>query len=340
MKINLPDYIFKHLYCFSCGREQLVLRDFGGGIGIFYCAKCGRWYPYWGGVVEILPDQKIDWAYRKGFWDATERQRRENRIAVSFDSAFTKLNALDKRHGFSDHLSESYDSFMWETPFWQRVESYFVSKWLSAFAPLKREGVLFEPGCGSGRISNRFARAGLTVVGLDITHAMIKKAQQNAVEEGLAGRVLYFIADAEHLPFGEGVFDGCFFAGFLHHLDEPLRGLKEIRRVLKRGSRIFGMDNHKSSARWVFDLLMKVSPLWKEEGGTHQTISVPQLKAWAGGSGFEFSALPYCFVPPHLYRVAGRKAGDSIFDWTNKLFRKNKFLRRIGGLIDIEGKAL
>lgn len=344
MKFNLQEYIFKKLHCIYCQDEYLHFVSFNAlhnkHEGVFYCLKCKRWYPYSENVIEVLPDNKIDWSYRSKFLERFRALFHKYNIDVDSDSAFIYKAGFVKQCGFSDSLTESYDSFMWETSFWQKVESYYKKKWIKSLEIIRKDGIILEPGCGSGRISNQFSKFGFYVVGVDITYAMINKANENAIRSGVTNNVIYFVADAECLPFAANTFDACFFAGFLHHLNDPVRGLMEMRRVLKQGASILGMDNHKSSARWIFDLLMKVFPLWKEEGGTHQTMSVKQLKQWGELSKIEISAIPYCFIPPHLYKLLGRKYGDSLFNWTNKIFRNNAFLKSLGGLLDIEGRAV
>lgn len=40
------------------------------------------------------------------------------------------------------------------------------------------------------------------------------------------------MCDAQHLPFTNEVFDGCYAYAFLEHIDNPIKVLKEINRVL------------------------------------------------------------------------------------------------------------
>jgi ubiquinone/menaquinone biosynthesis C-methylase UbiE len=45
--------------------------------------------------------------------------------------------------------------------------------------------------------------------------------------------------DAHHLPFRDEVFDICEASEVLEHLHDPLKGLAEMRRVLKTGMKLF-----------------------------------------------------------------------------------------------------
>ena len=95
---------------------------------------------------------------------------------------------------------------------------------------------VLDAGCGPGNFSRAFARAagdGL-VVGLDASRTMLEQA----VREDAAGEVAYVRGDASHLPFRDGTFEAvCCFAA-LYLIEEPLRALDELVRVLAPGGRV------------------------------------------------------------------------------------------------------
>lgn len=333
----------KSLNCIYCSGQLFNVSFFddtpGSESGILSCPICKRWYPISEGIVEILPDDKIDWDFRERFHQKVKDQHHEEKVERALSFKFKSSNKSSK-FGFSERMVNVYDDIAVNTPFWEKVEAHFINKWLSIFKNIEKKEMMLEVGCGTGRTTEKFAEAGFHIVGLDITFGMIEKAQRKALKKGLISNILYIVADADHIPFSTDTFKGCIFSGFLHHVDNPIYTLKEMRRILIRGGLICGFDNHKSKVRWLFDILMKIFPLWKEEGGTHQTISIPMLYSWGKSAGINFNAVPYCYVPPHLYKLMSKRMADSIFDRTNSFFRSNNFLRKFGGLLDIEGVAL
>jgi SAM-dependent methyltransferase len=98
---------------------------------------------------------------------------------------------------------------------------------------------VLDVGCGPGNFTRPFARAAGErgrVVGLDASRTMLAQA---ARESGTAGRgPLYVRGDAADLPFRDGSFDAvCCFAA-LYLIEEPLKAVAEIARVLAPGGRV------------------------------------------------------------------------------------------------------
>jgi ubiquinone/menaquinone biosynthesis C-methylase UbiE len=95
---------------------------------------------------------------------------------------------------------------------------------------------VLDVACGPGNFTRGFARAtgeGL-VVGIDASKTMLAVAVRKTESANLA----YVRGDACTLPFRDGSFDAiCCFAA-LYLIQEPMRALDEIARVLAPGGRV------------------------------------------------------------------------------------------------------
>ncbi len=95
---------------------------------------------------------------------------------------------------------------------------------------------VLDVACGPGNFTREFARVtgdGL-VVGLDASRTMLDKAAR----EPASANVAYVLGDACELPFRDGAFDAiCCFAA-LYLIEEPMRAIDEIVRVLAPGGRV------------------------------------------------------------------------------------------------------
>jgi SAM-dependent methyltransferase len=95
---------------------------------------------------------------------------------------------------------------------------------------------VLDVACGPGNFTRAFAAAagdGL-VVGVDASRTMLAQA----VREPAAGELAYVRGDASDLPFRAATFDAvCCFAA-LYLIEEPMRAVAEIARVLAPGGRV------------------------------------------------------------------------------------------------------
>jgi ubiquinone/menaquinone biosynthesis C-methylase UbiE len=98
-----------------------------------------------------------------------------------------------------------------------------------------REGRLLDLGTGPGYLPLEIARRAplVVVVGVDLSRPLIRIARQKALQEGVAHRVRFEPGNATKLKFQEQSFDRVISTGMLHMLKDPLKMLKECRRVLK-----------------------------------------------------------------------------------------------------------
>jgi SAM-dependent methyltransferase len=95
---------------------------------------------------------------------------------------------------------------------------------------------VLDVGCGPGNFTRDFARAaaGGLVVGLDASETMLDVAGRDTHSDNVA----YIRGDARELPFRDESFDAvCCFAA-LYLIEDPMRALEEIVRVLAPGGRV------------------------------------------------------------------------------------------------------
>ena len=88
---------------------------------------------------------------------------------------------------------------------------------------------------GTGVLALPLVERGLRVVGVDLSEPMLRRATEKAhpgTRLGLA------VADATHLPFRDGAFDGAFMRHVLHLVPRWRQVLAENARVIRPGGRL------------------------------------------------------------------------------------------------------
>jgi ubiquinone/menaquinone biosynthesis C-methylase UbiE len=96
---------------------------------------------------------------------------------------------------------------------------------------------VLDVACGPGNFTRAFADAAgpeAVVVGLDASRTMLAQAARERPGDGIS----YVLGSATDLPFRDGSFDAvCCFAA-LYLIEDPLRAVDEIARVLAPGGRV------------------------------------------------------------------------------------------------------
>jgi ubiquinone/menaquinone biosynthesis C-methylase UbiE len=132
---------------------------------------------------------------------------------------------------------------------WDRAVASYEQGWrfqlqpahslmLRMLDPQPGERVL-DVACGTGLVSLRMAEAvgaGGAVVGTDISGQMVEAARRIAAERGIANGS-FERSDAEELSFPDRTFDAAVCGLGLMYVPEPVRALREMRRVLRPGGR-------------------------------------------------------------------------------------------------------
>ena len=105
-------------------------------------------------------------------------------------------------------------------------------------------GRVLDVGTGPGRLLHHLHRCApeLELTGVDISTAMVKKAEANLKKSGLAGKARVMYGASHGLPFPDAYYDLVLSTGSIHHWVEPVKGLNEIFRVLKPGGRALIYD--------------------------------------------------------------------------------------------------
>jgi demethylmenaquinone methyltransferase/2-methoxy-6-polyprenyl-1,4-benzoquinol methylase len=98
------------------------------------------------------------------------------------------------------------------------------------------------------------------VTGLDFVREMLAPGRQKIAIRGLADRIRLLQADAMALPFPDGSFDAVGIAFGIRNMPDRLLALREMRRVLVPGGRIFVIEMNfprNRFSRRFFDLYLK-----------------------------------------------------------------------------------
>lgn len=87
-----------------------------------------------------------------------------------------------------------------------------------------------------------------SITGVDISQRMLEEGRKKLKKKKLEKKISLKLAASESLPFGDSSFDVCMVAFGVRNFEDPLQGLKEMRRVLVKGGIIMVLEFSKPSA--------------------------------------------------------------------------------------------
>jgi ubiquinone/menaquinone biosynthesis C-methylase UbiE len=145
-----------------------------------------------------------------------------------------------------DGLADDYDS-AWAHGLRTDKEKRAWSDLLTRLLPPDRPLRILDVGCGTGFLSFLLAEAGHTVVGLDLSEAMLGVARRAAADRALP--VTFVQGDAESPALSLGSFDAVVSRHLLWTLPSPQQGLHAWIGLLSPGGQVLAIDGFWSPKR-------------------------------------------------------------------------------------------
>jgi len=115
-------------------------------------------------------------------------------------------------------------------PFFEEAFDY-IKRVLSA----PKNSTFLDAGCGTGAHSIRLAKRGFSVLAVDFSESILKKAELNFRSSGLLDNIKLQRENIISLSFSDGTFDYILCWGVLMHIPDLEKAISELGRVLKNG---------------------------------------------------------------------------------------------------------
>lgn len=165
---------------------------------------------------------------------------------------------------------------------------------------------VLDVGCGPGTITADLAALVTPgrVTAVDSAQDVLVRAREVAAERGLEN-VEFAVADVHALDFPDDSFDVVHAHQVLQHVGDPVRALREMRRVCRPGGVVAARDSDYAAMTWfpqvplMDDWQQLYGRVARANGG--EPDAGRRLLSWARRAGFtevRASAAAWCFATP------------------------------------------
>jgi len=178
---------------------------------------------------------------------------------------------------------------------------------LRAHAP---QNVL-DVATGTADLALLAARSGMRVTGVDISAGMLAGGRRKIERAHMSDRVRLIQADSGALPFDDAAFDAAMVAFGVRNFEDLEQGLKEIRRTVRPGGRLFVLEFSKPKGvlgalfRFYFHRVMPAIGRLVSKDARAYSYLPESVAAFPDGETF-LTVLRICgFTDPTAQRLTG-----------------------------------
>jgi ubiquinone/menaquinone biosynthesis C-methylase UbiE/uncharacterized protein YbaR (Trm112 family) len=306
------DDLMALLVCPACRDGDLLGLDKPDPQRTLTCSRCGAAYPVKDGIPVLLPPgfnaeevhDEIDHAHGH-----------KHRQAGWFDRSVAEEFEISRPHG---------------TP---RAYRWLLAKKLQRSLPHLPDlngRTVVNVCCGSGMEADFLVRQGARVLAIDISEGAVRRAQLRARRFGL--HYLAVVGDVEQLPVRSRAADVAYVHDGLHHLDDPMDGIRELTRVARQAVSI----NEPANAT-LTQLAVRAGVATNREaaGNLVRRLDPAELRQELDAAGIQVQAIRYLMYYGHepgavmrllslpgvfsLYKQLVETADVTVGRWGNKL---------------------
>lgn len=140
------------------------------------------------------------------------------------------------------HHREIVDQFSKQAIYFSTLPNHEdATELLLRMADIRAADNVLDVACGAGAVACAAARTARHVTGIDLTPAMISRAEALQATTGHTN-LTWHVGDVERLPYSSNSFDAVVTRYSLHHFLRPAAVLAEMARVCKPTGRVAVAD--------------------------------------------------------------------------------------------------
>jgi demethylmenaquinone methyltransferase/2-methoxy-6-polyprenyl-1,4-benzoquinol methylase len=154
----------------------------------------------------------------------------------------------DREHDQKEGIGRMFDSIAWRYDFLNHLLSFGIDRrWrkraVKEISGNFRNPEILDVATGTGDLAIEAARINpVKITGIDISENMLKIGQRKVAQKNLQNLIDFVRCESENICFKDETFDVAMVAFGVRNFTDPVRGLSEMRRVLRRNGMIVVLE--------------------------------------------------------------------------------------------------
>jgi demethylmenaquinone methyltransferase/2-methoxy-6-polyprenyl-1,4-benzoquinol methylase len=150
-------------------------------------------------------------------------------------------------------VESMFDSIAWRYDFLNHFLSFnFDRLWrrraIKIISKSYRTPHILDVATGTGDLAIAAMKLNPSgISGIDISRKMLDIGKEKVKRKGFSGKIDLMTGDSEKIPFDDNVFDVAMVAFGVRNFSNPLKGLSEMKRVIRDGGMIMVLEFSKPS---------------------------------------------------------------------------------------------
>lgn len=161
----------------------------------------------------------------------SEKLGKDKRVAIE-----SMFNSIAWRYDFLNHFLSFGIDRLWRKKAIRIISNSFKTPYI------------LDVATGTGDLAIAAIRTNPTgIKGIDISENMLRIGREKLHAKGLEGKIELIQGDSENIPFADNIFDVAMVAFGVRNFSNPLKGLLEMKRVIRNQGMIVVLEFSKPS---------------------------------------------------------------------------------------------
>jgi len=150
-------------------------------------------------------------------------------------------------------VESMFDSIAWRYDFLNHFLSFGIDRlWrrraIRIISKFCKNPHILDVATGTGDLAIAAMKLNPSkITGIDISQKMLEIGKEKINRKGFSGKIELIPGDSENIPFADNVFDVAMVAFGVRNFSDPLKGLSEMKRVIRNGGLIMVLEFSKPS---------------------------------------------------------------------------------------------